>query len=163
MCSVLAYRPVSQLVLQVAKQRYGRLAYGIVGLKELLFHKPFYVKLRDVDSDLELSLETHQLIVANGRYHAGKKIAEEAKVDNRELILFALGGRSRFTLAMHLLDFYSGRKRSIRHSSYIIGRRIIIETESAQPIELDGETHGSTPLQVEIAAQAVNIRYKGTQ
>src|SRR5690606_1581152 len=62
------------------KQRFGRLAYAFVGLAHFIRHKPFFVTVTDKDNELELHFETHQVIVANGRYHAGREIAEEAGV-----------------------------------------------------------------------------------
>lgn len=150
---------VAETVTDGLKKRLGRLAYAWTGLRLLLTHKPFYVTVKDAHEDLEVTFETHQVIVANGRYHAGKKIALEARVDNRELIIFALGGRSKLSLLYRLLDFYLGQRRSVRHSSYLIGRHFTLETDRPQRVELDGEVKFETPITIEVAPKVVQVRY----
>lgn len=141
------------------KRRYGRAAYALVGLACFIRHKPFRATIRDIKGGLQIHLETHQLIIANGRYHGGRLLASDASVDNRELIVFALGGRSKFSFAKHLLDFYIGRRKKVAHASYMIGRDFEIITDIRQPIELDGEVSRSTPLHATIKPKAVRIRY----
>lgn len=141
------------------KKYLGRLAYGVVGIKELLRHKPFYVRITDENANMEMSLETHQLVIANGRYHAGKAIATDASLTSRELVIFALGGRSKLSFLFRMIDFYSGRRKSIRHHSYILGRSVRIETEPGQKVELDGELKFVTPITLSVAPKAVRIRH----
>jgi diacylglycerol kinase (ATP) len=141
------------------KKYFGRLAYGIVGIKELWKHKPFYVRITDADADMEISMETHQLVIANGRYHAGKAIAADATLTSRELVIFSLGGRSKLSLIVRMIDFYSGRRKSIRHHSYVLGRNIRIETDPVQKVELDGELKFVTPIDLSVAPKSLRIRY----
>jgi YegS/Rv2252/BmrU family lipid kinase len=141
------------------KKWLGRFAYAATGVKELLRNKPFLVTVEDKDSELKVHFETHQVIVANGRYHAGKEIARDARVDNRELIIFAIGGRSKLSFVRHMFDYYLGERKSIRHSSYLIGRDIKLSASTEQPVELDGEVKFTTPLRVQVQARAVKIRY----
>lgn len=141
------------------KRYLGRLAYGFVGIRELMRHKPFYVRIVDESANMEISLETHQLVIANGRYHAGKAIATDATLTSRELVIFALGGRSRFSFIYRMIDFYSGRRKSIRHHSYVLGRNVRIETEPSQKVELDGELKFVTPINMSVAPKAVGIRH----
>lgn len=141
------------------KKYFGRVAYGLVGISELIKHKPFYVRISDVDADMEISMETHQLVIANGRYHAGREIASDAELTSRELVLFALGGRSKIGFIFRMIDFYSGRRKSIRHHSYVLGRNIRIHTTPEQKVELDGELKFTTPVELSVAAKAVKVRY----
>ena len=151
---------IAHKVTDEVKKRYGRLAYFVTGLKILMSHKPFRAVVSDKDNELQLNLETHQLIIANGRFHAGKEIAMDAKVDSRELIVFAIGGRSRLSLMWHLVDFYVGKKRSINHNSYLIAKDIKIKTSKRQKVELDGEVRLQTPLTASVEADAVLVRYE---
>jgi len=146
-------------VTNAAKRRFGRAAYGLVGLATFMRHAPFRATIRDTRGGLQIHVETHQLIIANGRYHGGRLLAADASVDNRELIVFALGGRSKLSFAKHLLDFYVGPRRKVAHASYMIGRDFEILTDSPQPVELDGEVKLSTPLHASIKPGAVRIRY----
>jgi diacylglycerol kinase (ATP) len=141
------------------KRRYGRLAYLITGLKVLWGHKPFRVTVADKDGELQMHFETHQVIIANGRFHAGREIAAGARLNSRELVVFKLGGSSRLSLAWHMIDFYFGPRRNVSHSSYLIAKDISIITSSPQPVELDGEVKLRTPLQVKVRQRAVKVLY----
>jgi len=150
---------IASNVTNTAKKRYGRLAYAITGFKQLLRHQSFTVTLSDKDRELQTNFETHQLIVANGRYHAGKQIASDAKLDNGKLIIFALGSRSKLSFAWHTLDYYLGRRKQIAHESFVIGNDIVINTSRPQPVELDGEVKLKTPLTIAVAPVSLKIRH----
>lgn len=150
---------IAHHVTNKAKRRWGRFAYAIVGIRQLITHKPFAVTLKDKDGELEFSFETHQVIIANGRYHAGKQIAIDAKVNNRELIIFGLGGPSKLNFLWRMLDFYLGKRKQIMHSSYIVGRDIVLRTSTPQRVELDGEVKYTTPLTATVRHGAILVRH----
>lgn len=150
---------VASRVTERQKKRFGRLAYVIVGAWVLVRHKPFFVTVADKDDELQMYLYTHQLIIANGKFHAGKRIAQDAKLDSRELLVFPIGGRSRLSFLWHMIDFYVGKRKSVRHTSYLIARDIRVTTEQVQPVELDGEVRYHTPLRADVRPQTLRVRY----
>jgi diacylglycerol kinase (ATP) len=150
---------VAGAVTHKLKQRYGRLAYGLVGLRLLLNHKPFHVTVTSANSGLSLTIQTHQLIIANGRYHAGKEIASDAALDTRELVVFKLGGPSRLSLLWHSIDFYLGKKRSVSHTAYLLAKDIRLESDREVSIELDGEVKDTTPARVTIKPAVIMVRH----
>lgn len=150
---------IAKHVTDHQKRKLGRFAYAVNGIVQLIRHKPFLATIEDKDGELQLHLETHQIIIANGRYHAGKEIAKDAKIDNRELIIFALGGRSKLSFIIHMADFYFGKRKNIRHSSYLTGHRITLRTNTPQLVELDGEVKFTTPIPIEVTAGAVKVRH----
>lgn len=141
------------------KRRWGRFAYAYIGLRKMITQSPFIVTVRDPDHELMFSFETRQVIIANGRYHAGKIIARDAKVDNNQLVIFALGGRSISSLLFHMLDFYTGNRKLIVHSSYLVGKKVEVSTNITQPIELDGEVKLHTPAKITVERSAVKVRW----
>lgn len=141
------------------KKRYGRMAYAIHGLKLLWKHTPFRATISDAKSALSLNVETHQIIIANGRYHAGSEIAGDAGLKSRELVVFKLGGPSRLSFIWHMIDFYVGTRRSVAHSSYVIAKDITIKTNIPVAIELDGEVKESTPAHIQIKPAALLVRH----
>lgn len=149
---------IAQRVDNKAKRYFGRAAYALVGARALITHRSFRVTLQDKDGELTNNFETHQLIVANGRFHGGRQIALDAEVDNRELIVFALGGKSKLSLIWRLLDFYIGRRKKVVHASYMTAKYLRIETDRKQPIELDGETLLTTPQTIAVQPHTVRIR-----
>lgn len=150
---------IAKHVSDKSKKRFGRYAYGLTGLKQITHQGAFKVSVGDTNHDLRMYVETRQLIIANGSFHAGRKIAEDAKMNNRELIIFALGSRSLRSMFWHTFDFYVGKRKKIIHASYLTGRHIIVATNTPQIVEVDGEIIGSTPLEISIAPAAVHVRY----
>lgn len=151
---------IAKSVHDSTKKRWGRLAYPLTATRLLLSHKAFTATITDQSGDLTQTFETHQLIVANGRYHAGKEIAEDAKIDDGQLVLFALGGRSKLSLMWHMTDFYIGKRKRLAHSSRMLGKDIYIETDRPQLIELDGEVKTKTPLALRVESATLQVRYK---
>lgn len=152
---------VANQVTDDQKRRFGRLAYALTGIKCLIRHKPFLVTITDKDGELSLSLKTHQIIVANGRYHAGKEIATDVRLDNNELVVFPIGGRSKSSYVKGTVSFYLGKRRKARYASYLIARNIKIHTSGVQSSEVDGEVYRRTPLRFSVASKMVRVRYGG--
>lgn len=142
------------------KRRWGRFAYGLVALGRIWGHRPFVVTLEDVQRHLTVTFETHQVVIANGRYHAGKEIAQDAAIDDGQLLVFALGGRSKISLVKHMLDFYFGSRRRIVHASYFIGRKVTITTDAPRQIEIDGEVRKKTPAIASVDQAAIEVRFR---
>lgn len=151
---------IARQTTDAAKRQWGRFAYALTGLRSLWTHRPFTVTVEDERRNLTVTLETHQLIVANGRYHAGREIAQDAAIDNGQLLVFALGGTSKLSLIKHLLDFYFGSRRRIVHASYYIGRNIRIATSEPHPIEIDGEVKKMTPVLASVERSAIKVRFR---
>lgn len=150
---------VARNVTNRSKKIFGRFAYAVTGIRELLRHKPFVVTIGDKDNELFMKFETHQVIIANGRFHAGRAIAKDASLNSRELVIFKLGDRSKLSFIWHTIDFYVGRRKSISHASYVIGRDIVLHTSIPQSAELDGEVKYKTPLPIRVKADAVKIHH----
>ena len=148
---------IADNISNATKRRYGRFAYAVEGMFQLLKHKSFMVTVEDKNGDLQLNFETHQVIIANGRYHAGREVAVDASLASRELIIFALGGRSKWSFIVAMLDFYLGKRKNSRHASYLVGRNVHISTSSPQPIELDGEVRFNTPCSIQVRPKAVSV------
>lgn len=141
------------------KKRYGRLAYAIQGVKRLIHHKPFIATISSRSGKLTLNIKTHQLIVANGSYHAGTEIASDATVDNKQLIVFKLGGPSRLSLIWHMIDFYVGKRSAVANTAFLIAKDIQITTSRPVRIELDGEVKEKTPAHVQVKGSVLRVRH----
>src|SRR6266540_2584505 len=77
---------VAQAVPHRLKRVLGRGAYTLTAARRLASHQAFKATLR-VDG-AEQVVWTHQLNVANGGYHAGRRIARDAGVDDRLLVVY---------------------------------------------------------------------------
>ncbi len=150
---------VAESVGKKHKKIFGRYAYILVGIFELVRHRPFLATIEDSDSNLQFRLETHQIVVANGRHHGGKEIAEDVAVNSGEVVIFSLGGRSKFSFMVQALKFYLGSRRSVRNAPFLVGKDINIRTNSNQPIEIDGEVRAESPVSISVAPGAIRIRH----
>lgn len=150
---------IARYVTNRTKRRWGRLAYLITGVRRLARHKPFIVTLEDAQGNLRARFETHQVVVANGKYHAGKEIAQNAALDDGLLFVFGLGGASRLSFLKHTADFYFGTRAQIAHYSYYTGRDIKISTDTVQAVEVDGEVKKRTPLAISVEQAAIKVRH----
>lgn len=149
---------IAKKVTSAQKQRWGRLAYGIVGARLLIQTKPFTVTIKDPDNEFGITVITRQVIIANGRYHAGRQIADDAEIDSGELVIFPLGGKSMFSFVKHMFDFYIGGRKQISQTAYFVGRNVEINTSTMQLVELDGEVKQQTPLKVQISPGTIKVR-----
>src|ERR671910_3375 len=80
---------VAEHVPHQLKRILGRAAYPLTALALLPRHRPFTARLR-VDDQVH-ELDTHQLNIANGSHHAGRAIAPDTGLDDRQLVVYRLG------------------------------------------------------------------------
>ena len=149
---------IAKNVTSSLKKYFGRLAYGITGIGQLFRHRAFEAKIYDVDKEFEAHVRSHQLIIANGRFHAGKEIITTNSLDNGQLVIFALGGKSRLSMMYQMIRYYASSRHDYAQPSYYIGRNVIIELDRYQQVEVDGEV--SKKKVIKINAQTAKTTLK---
>lgn len=135
------------------KRALGKLAYVHEGLVQIAKLAP--TRYRVVVDGVAADAAT--VIVANGRYYAGRYvIATAADLGRPELhaCLFARGGRLpaiRYSLAM-LVD------RLSRSPDLVVqaGTRITIDGPAGEPVQGDGDVIGHLPAAIELAPVTLN-------
>lgn len=146
---------ISRTVSHRMKRRLGRLAYIIAGLRALIGHKAFNVRLETEQGVEEFT--THQIIIVNGRFHGGLLVAEEAHVDSHELVVFHLGDHRRWQLLRSLILYGLKRRRTLKEGNFIVTKNARLTTIPRRQVELDGEVKVTTPLDISIAPNALKI------
>lgn len=137
------------------KRYFGRWAYTLEGIRALFYHRPFYA---DVKHDGQVTcFQTHEIVIANGRFHGGTLIAEDIRIDDHSLVIFHLGDKSRLQLLRSLLLFGLKRRRSLRDANFIVIDQATLTTRPPQRLELDGELKDMTPVKVSVAKGALNV------
>ena len=68
------------------KRLAGRAAYPVTALAGLPRHRPFHARI--TVGDQNYTLDTHQLNIANGSFHAGRPITGDASADDRLLLVY---------------------------------------------------------------------------
>ena len=137
------------------KKVFGRFGYLAWAAWSMLRFKGF-------ELILEVDGETHrfpalEVRIANGHYHGGVEVVDDAVVDSGEIVIQAVTGRFKKRLLMNWLAIlfrHGSRREAVRDFH---ARRIRIETEPRLPISIDGEVLGHTPAIAEVAERAIEV------
>ena len=103
-------------------------------------------------------MTTHQLNIANGSFHGGRPITADASADDRLLLAYSLGGRSRPALigatTRHVL---TGARRTHAEPAFLATGDLWLRTEPPLPLDIDGEIQGETPARITLAPNALRV------
>jgi YegS/Rv2252/BmrU family lipid kinase len=142
------------------KRIVGRAAYPLTALTVLPGHTPFRAYLT-VDGTRH-ELLTHQLNIANGRFHGGWQIAKDAGIDNRQLVAYQLGSGKRLRLlAETMARAATGRWRSMAGASFVTGAEMLLETDPPLAADIDGEVRLITPMTIRTIPNGVRVMVPG--
>ena len=137
------------------KRRIGRIAYALTGARTLLQHTPFTAEVRSGTTIWRV--RTHQLNVANGSVHAGTPIAADASLNDRLLMAYTLGGRSRFSTVRATVRQALTARQPSEHKGYLLGGDFSVSTDRPLPVDVDGEIVGQTPIDIRVVPQALHV------
>jgi len=147
---------VARATSSTLKRLLGRTAYTLTALRRLPAHPPFKATLT-VDG-IQRVLWTHQLNVANGAYHAGRRIARDASVHDRLLVVYRLGDAGRLQVTRQTLDqVVRGPRRPLEAGRYLTARELWVATDPTRSLDLDGEVGGTTPVRIGLLPNALRV------
>jgi diacylglycerol kinase (ATP) len=138
------------------KRLLGRAAYPATALAGLPRHHPFHATISADGRDY--ALDTHQLNIANGSFHAGRPITGDASADNRLLLVYPLGGPRRHTLiGATLRHAILGARRTLNEPAFLAVSDLWLHTDPPLPLDVDGEIRGRTPVRITLAPNALRV------
>jgi YegS/Rv2252/BmrU family lipid kinase len=146
---------IAQSVPDGLKRVLGRGAYALEGIRCLFRHRHMEVTVETDQGDFAYG--THEVIVANGRFHAGTLIAPDVSADDHHLVVFHLGDRRRAALLRSLVLFALHRPRTLREGNFVRVQRARITTTVPQDLEVDGEVRGRTPVTFGVDRDALKV------
>jgi diacylglycerol kinase (ATP) len=147
---------VAQATPTALKRLLGRSAYTLTALQHLPTHRPFKAIL--TANGIQRELWTHQLNIANGAYHAGRRITRDASVDDRLLVVYRLGDASRLRVTGQTLgQVLLGPRRSRADSRFLSTDQLRVATDPPLPLDLDGEVRATTPVRITMLPQALRV------
>jgi diacylglycerol kinase (ATP) len=147
---------VAQAVPHRLKRVLGRGAYSLTAARHLPGHRAFKATLR-VDG-AEQVVWTHQLNIANGGHHAGRRIASDAGVDDRLLVVYRLGDAGRLHVtAQTARQVVVGPRRPLSHGPFVTTGEVWVDTDPPLALDLDGEVRGRTPVRITLLPQALRV------
>ena len=101
----------------------------------------------------------YDVIVANARYFGGgMMICPEARVDDGLFDVLLIGDVTKADLVRTLPKIYRGTHLPHPKAELLRGAVVSVESDAPQPIELDGEQPGTTPVRFEVVPQALRLR-----
>jgi diacylglycerol kinase (ATP) len=165
---------VAEHVPHLLKRILGRAAYPLTALALLPRHRPFTARLRLIDTTGDdgddatggtdatdhgvHELVTHQLNIANGSHHAGRAIARDTGLDDRQLVIYRLGDARRLRLTLATIrQTVTGPRRPLAHTPFLTARSVWLQTDPPLNLDVDGEIRGHTPAQITLEANALRV------
>lgn len=137
------------------KRVLGRLGYLIWALYCLARYRPF---LLTVDDGREKSrIWVTEVRIANGAFHGGVELVEEAEVDSGEIVVQAVTGQSTLRLIWDWVARYWKLPARDAVAEEFRGTRLSIDARPRQRISIDGEVLARTPCIAEVAGKAIEV------
>jgi diacylglycerol kinase (ATP) len=113
----------------------------------------------ELDDGIRRAGRMHNVIVANGVWQGGgMKIAPDARPDDGLFDVLTIGDITKLDFARTSPKIYKGTHVTHPKVEVLRSRTVILDAAEPLPLELDGETVGTTPSRWEIAPKALNIR-----
>lgn len=146
---------IAETIPHKLKRHFGRPGYLLWSIRCLARFKSFELTVEGPGGTERLrALEVR---IANGPYHGGIEVVEGASVDSGEIVVEAVSGHARTTLAGNWVRLLLGLPKKERQVRQFRGRRLRITTDPSLPISIDGEVLHHTPVTVEVAERAIEV------
>lgn len=151
-CATIGIAPqIAKTVPHRLKAWLGRPGYLLWAAWQLLRYKPFRVR---IDGE---PLDVVELRIANGRYHGGVDLVEDARLDSGKIVVQAvLGGSRRVLVSSWVASMLRLPARNAMTRDFA-GAAIRIETDRPKPISIDGEVAAHTPVTARVACDAIRV------
>ena len=146
---------VAETVPHGIKRSLGRLGYLLwAGWSAASFNA---FRLKIVCGKRTYRLWATEVRIANGRFHGGVELIENACVESGEIIVQAVRGRSLFRLGWNYLASAFKLKSRGQVVREFHGERLVISTRPRMRVSIDGELGPETPFTASIAPAAVTL------
>lgn len=148
---------IARAVPHGLKKAAGRIGYLLIAAGVLSRLKPFRCTISFDDGRTEEFSEALEVRIANGAYKGGILIAREADVESGDLVVHVVKGRSPTRLAKVWAQVVAGVPPQRDHLVAMRGTRFSVTTDPPRYVSIDGEAVTRTPIDVEIARQALHV------
>lgn len=138
------------------KRRLGRFAYLFAGTWEFLRSKPFDVQIKTDKKNY--SFRSHQIVIANARYHGSLPVMQDASVHQDVLVILSFGNSgTKLEHLRNLFRFLRGTHTKSPESIVLKTTTARIETSPVKNIEIDGEVLSKTPAEIRLDKEALRL------
>ena len=139
----------------VLKKSLGRLGYLLWATWQSMKFKSF--KLIVTHRGIREEVDALEVRFANGPYHGGVELIDEADPESGEIVVQAVIGRSPAQLGWSWLTSYLRLRARKDTTVEYHGRELHIETIPPLKVSIDGEVLAKTPFTARIAPKAISV------
>ena len=147
---------IADTVPRRLKQYLGIIGYVVWAVRVAFKFRPFKLRITLDDGSVVKAWATEARI-ANGRFHGGVELVEQAGLDSGEMVIQAVTGKSVLGLAWS----WFATLFKLRHREQTVtewrGKRMTLDARPRQKISIDGEIAAKTPVVVECARGAIEV------
>ncbi len=137
------------------KRAIGAAAYVVGGVVPFTKAAPFRVNIK-WDGGKQ-KFDTHQIVIASGRYFGHQPISPEATALDHRLAVFTTTGLSHLEIVRTYLALGLGVQDSLPDAIAFSAHEIRIKAKPKQLISIDGNALGETPARFKVVPRALNV------
>ena len=139
------------------KKWLGRLGYLVWAIWSIYRFRPFELTIETEDGERH-EMSALEVRIANGGYHGGVEVVDDARIDSGEVVIQAVAGRAKHRLIRNWLAVLMKDRQSKKDTVVDFhATRFRLITRPPLPISIDGEVLGRTPATVEVAERAIEV------
>ena len=147
---------IAESVPHNLKRVLGRAGYLSWAALQYARFRPFPVSIDDGNGHPKL-LRAVEVRIANGRFHGGQEMMEDAEIDSGEIVVEVVRGHLRSRLiynwAANVLRLPQRREKV----TVFKGTSIRIDSNKPRPVSIDGEVLAHTPVTARIAPGVIEV------
>jgi diacylglycerol kinase (ATP) len=138
------------------KRKFGQFVYVVALAQAIREVEPFRATLRTENG--ETSFETLQVVIGNGKYHAGPfRLSETSSITDGKLSLYALQAKSKGALIRMAFRLHSGTQGSLDevHAEETAGGTLV--ANPIRKVTVDGEINQKTPINFRVQPRTLRV------
>lgn len=146
---------IAETIPDRLKKWLGILGYIVWAVRIAFSFSTFRLSIKSEHGSFEG--RASEVRIANGRFHGGVELVEEAEMDDARITVDAVTGDSLWRLALNWILVLLHLKAQKRTMIEVEGRKLSIDTSPRRDISIDGEIRASTPAEVSVLPSAVQV------
>lgn len=151
-CAAIGLSPlIAETVPHWLKSWFGKIGYAAWAIISLWRFRPFTLTVNGE------TIEAVEVRIANGGYHGGTELVDDASVVSGEIVVQAVIGKTRRWLLWSWLASFLRIEARRATTREFHGTRLTIATDPTLPISIDGEIAAQTPVTAQVAAAVIRV------
>ena len=138
------------------KKTLGRVGYLLWAAWQSMKFKSFKLIVTGDDGRRD-EVDALEVRIANGRYHGGVELVDDADPENGRIVIQAVVGRSPAQLGWSWFTSYLRLRARKDTTVEYQGQRLRVETVPPLKVSIDGEVLARTPFTARIAPRAISV------